>query len=101
VAAQGARCVMAGQNFFGVNVCVTPDLPRYQLPKRLDLPCGVSIEFKPEFRREINAWAREFLGTTNLLRDGEMVMTQSGEAFVNPRTYAVFKAQVSGLTSAP
>lgn len=79
--------------FMGVNVHVVPDAPRYQLPERLSLPCGVDLEWPPGFRDEFNEWARSFLGSTCLLRDGEVLMIGRTSALMNLRTYEKFKAE--------
>lgn len=84
---------MNASTFMGLRVYVAPDVPRYVLPDRLRLPCGVDIEWPPGFRDEINAWSLSFLGTVNLLPDGQVLGTP-GSVHMNPRTYAKFKSAV-------
>lgn len=72
---------MMNQSFRGIPIFVTPDVPRRQLSE--DVPVS------PEFRAEMNAWMRDFFGTTNVLEDGQVITTHYGKNFhMNPRTYA-------------
>lgn len=76
-------------NLFGMRVIVSPDIPRYTLPERLELPCGHTIEWPEGFRAEFNDWAHSFLGTTNPVPDGDvLVLGVLGKAYCNPRTFA-------------
>ena len=67
----------------GLTVVVHPDFPKFQLSE--DVPVTDA------FRAQFNVWAREFFGMTNLLEDGQASVTGS-KVFMNPRTYAFFKA---------
>lgn len=71
----------------GFRVHVIPDAPRYTLPPEL-LP---GVPWPVGFRDEFNAWARPFLGHTNLMHDGEIVCTNGSDVFMNPRTVAALK----------
>lgn len=77
----------------GVDIHVVQDAPRYLLPERLALPCGVDLEWPPGFRDEFNAWARSFLGSTCVLQDGEVQMVGLRLAMMNLRTYETLRAQ--------
>lgn len=73
-------------SIYGVQILVTPDVPKMQL--------APGDYITPEYRREIDAWLIEFFGTTNLLADGQVAGSElMGKAWMNPRTYAQFKAQ--------
>lgn len=68
----------------GIPVYIVPDTPRWQL----SADCPVT----DAYRTETNAWAREFFGTTNLLKDGQVVERTRPRAFyMNPRTAAALK----------
>lgn len=73
----------------GLMIFIQPDRPNYVLPAEV---CP-GVPWPPGFREDINAWSRDFLGTWNLLRDGE-AMTLHGEAVhMNPRTYVALMVQ--------
>lgn len=88
----------------GVKIVVSPDQPRYQFPQEWVLPCGEVLVFPDAQVVEINAWALEVCGTTNLLRDGEVFrvpypsmggifgfnigLSSQPMLMMNPRTYA-------------
>lgn len=77
-------------SILGVQVQIIPDQPRYQLPTDLLLP--------PGFREEFDAWARGYLGSTNMLRDGEVLYSGPGPKsifYLNPRTWAQMRQQLS------
>lgn len=78
-------------SILGIRVQIIPDQPRYQLPADLPLP--------PGFREELSAWAREFLGSTNMLRDGEVLCSrvEPKTIYLNPRTWAQMRNQLSSL----
>lgn len=50
----------------GFDIVESKEVPRYQLPEEL-MP---GVPWPPGFRDSINAWSREFLGTTNLVPRG-------------------------------
>lgn len=52
----------------GFNIHESPDVPRYELPAEV-MP---GVPWPPGFRDEINRWARETCGTTNLLPPGSV-----------------------------
>jgi hypothetical protein len=73
------------QKLYGFDVYVTPDTPKMQL----SLECPVS----PDVRVYINAWMREFFGTTNLIEDGAYIVQEAvRKIWTNPRTYERLKA---------
>lgn len=51
---------------YGMDIIESREVPRYELPEEL-MP---GIPWPPGFRDSINQWAREFLGTTNLVPRG-------------------------------
>jgi hypothetical protein len=69
-------------SIYGMSIQVSPDVPKYELPEEL-LP---GVPWPESFREYINEWSRDFIGTTNLLRDGEVLKTMNA-LHVNPRTY--------------
>jgi hypothetical protein len=71
---------------FGFPVYVSPDRPKIRLSE--DIP------LTKEFRDEYNQWLVDFFGLTNMLKDGEIISGVHG-IFMNPRTYANFKAKFS------
>lgn len=77
---------LANPRLFGLAVHVSPDTPRMRLAE--DCPCT------PEYRVELNAWMLEFFGTTNMLKDGEVleVSWPSQHLLMNPRTFAKLQA---------
>lgn len=72
----------------GIDVVVSPDQPKMQLGAAV---CEV---LNPAFIAEMNAWMRDFFGTTNLIPDGETVIVGGRQMFMNPRTYARLKVYV-------
>ncbi len=66
--------------FMGMRVIVNPmldDVPRMQTtPRFADL-------MPPEFTAELNAWMREFFGTTN-----DVIRLGQGAVVMGPKTYA-------------
>lgn len=73
-------------SIYGTDVVVSHDRPKYQLPEEI-MP---GVPYGAEFRKEINEWAREFLGKDNLIKDGEAVK-MGNVIFVNPRTFESIK----------
>lgn len=76
---------------YGLPIVVSPDRPKYVLPEWL-VP-GV-VPWPPGFRDEINAWSTDFLGTWNMIPDGQMItgLAAGGAIFMNPRAYAALRA---------
>jgi hypothetical protein len=73
------------QSLYGMKVVVSRDIPKMKLAD------GDYVT--PEFRQEIDAWLLEFFGVTNLLPDGQVLSMQSANSvYMNPRTFAQFKA---------
>lgn len=73
--------------FNGLKVYVQPDQPKMQLSQR------VKEVLSPEFAAETDAWMRSFFGMTNLLPDGQYLLSeQFGFVSMNPRTYEQFRA---------
>lgn len=83
--------ILAAMRSWGIEVHVTPDVPKMTLmdeliPGIVPLPSG--------FKAEVDAWMLEFFGTTNLLKDGDTIMVDpsrvgmpgSMRAHMNPRT---------------
>lgn len=70
-----------GPSLFGMKVIESPDVPRYTLPEEI-IP---GVPWPPGFRAEINAWSKEFLGTTNAL--------PRGMAYLIGNTYAVMRLE--------
>jgi hypothetical protein len=64
----------------GLNVIESPDIPRYQLPEEL-IP---GVPWDPKFRAEINRWAKEFLGTTNVIPRGTAYMLANQFVVMRP-----------------
>lgn len=72
---------MSTATIHGIQVFVTPDLPKMKL--------APGDYVTPEFRAEIDIWLLDFFGAHNLLKDGEAVgMPSTGQTWMNPRTYA-------------
>lgn len=72
--------------FNGYNVVVTRDIPK------MTLSPGDYVTL--EFRKEMDAWLLQFFGSTNLLKDGESMVTElDKKIFMNPRTYHILKKQ--------
>lgn len=65
----------------GMRVIESRDQPRYVLPEEL-MP---GVPWPPGFRDSINAWSREFLGTTNLV--------PRGHAFVLGGSHVVMRSE--------
>lgn len=85
--APGPDCDPLGiwpQRFAGIDVIASPDVPRYTLPERLRLPCGVDIEWPPGYRDGFNRWSRSFLGTTNMVNPGTVYMLAGTRAVMHP-----------------
>jgi hypothetical protein len=77
--------MMAAGCLFGMQVVISPDVPKM----RLSRDCPVS----PEFRLEMNDWMLSFFGTTNLVADGQVFKTPD-TLHMNPRTWEQLKSQV-------
>ena len=77
-------------SLLGLNIIVSPDHPKYELPREV-IP---GVPWPPGFREDINAWSLGFLGTRNLLKNGEVLAAQ-GAFYLNPRTYAQLRKQLS------
>lgn len=72
------------RTLFGLKVFIHPDRPKMKL--------APGDYVTPAFRQEIDAWLVEFFGYTNLLEDGESIVSeQMGVVFVNPRGYAALR----------
>jgi hypothetical protein len=72
--------------FNGLKVYVQPDQPRMQLGE------PVKQYLTPEQIADHNAWMRGFFGVTNMLPDGQYVLSeQFGFVSMNPRTYEQFR----------
>ena len=82
--------------FHGISVFVSPDRPKYELPAEA-IP---GVPWPEGFRDDLNRWARDYLGTWNIVKDGESLVTPTS-VFMNPRTYAVFRraAKTTGGTT--
>lgn len=71
---------------YGYRVIVTPDQPRRQLSARV---CEV---LAPAFIAETNAWMREFFGTTNMIEDGRVLISDAASTvYCNPRMFEQLK----------
>lgn len=76
--------------FRGCRVLISPDHPKMQLSE----DCPVT----PEFRKEMNAWMRDFFGVNNLIPDGQFLHCRDfaghnahgGFITMNIRTYRQF-----------
>lgn len=88
---------MMASSLLGFDIVVSPDVARYVLPAEV-LP---GVPWPPGFRDSINAWARDFCGTTNFIPDGEVMFERGRRIYVNPRTAAAmrnsFKIKNQGL----
>lgn len=88
----------------GIQVVVTPDLPRYTMPEWLLPPSNQhdGVRWDQALRQETDRWALDFLGTTNVTMDGEVLMVDPRRvgipgrptAYMNPRTWSEFKRKV-------
>ena len=65
----------------GLNIYVQEDVPKMQLSPDVMVPAA--------FRVEINAWMRKFFGYTNLLPNGQVVIS-GNYAIMNEHTYKQF-----------
>lgn len=79
-------------SFMGFRVVVSPDQPKYQLPK--------DIQVTQAFREDFDRWALGFFGTTNLVPDGQMLVIQGRELLMSPRTLGQLKTEVAGRVQA-
>lgn len=82
----------------GLDVYIQPDQPKMQLGREpCRLPDGTTFDWiKPEDRDRVNAWLRGFFGTTNIIPDGQYLLSQElGFVSMNPRTYLQFKLAAS------
>lgn len=77
---------------FELDIVVSPDRPRYELPVWL-IP-GV-LRWDPAFREDINRWALTFFRPTNIVADGQVIGGDglNGRLVMNPRTYAFYLAK--------
>lgn len=77
--------------FASLKIVVSPDRAKYVLPEWL-VP-GV-VPWPPGFRDEINAWSFGFLGTWNVIPDGQVIhgAALNGAVCMNPRTAAALRA---------
>jgi hypothetical protein len=55
-----------GRSLFGLDVVVSPDIPRYVLPAEV-MP---GVPWPAGFRDDINQWSLSFLGTLNVVPAG-------------------------------
>lgn len=69
--------------FSGMQIYVQDDLPPYRLAE--DVPVT------EEFRKEFNEWAAKFFSPKAVIPDGHINVSQE-KVYMNPRTYARFKA---------
>lgn len=76
----------AGDSIMGFRLVVSPDRPKYQLPK--------DIQVTQEFREDFDRWALGFFGTDNLLDDGQMLVIHDRELVMNPRSLEALKAEM-------
>lgn len=71
----------------GFAIILSQDSPKMQLSER------VKEVLSPEFIEETNAWMLGFFGVTNLLKDGETLVSEMlGTITMNPRTFQQLKA---------
>lgn len=75
--------------FAGMKIIESPDVPRYTLPAEV-MP---GLPWPSGFRDEINAWSRDFLGTTNMVPRGTAYMLAGGYAVMHPSDVV----KISGL----
>jgi hypothetical protein len=79
---------------FGLKVIVQPDVPRLQLGRApCRLPDGTEIEWiTPTARADTDAWLLRMFGTTNVLKDGDYLLSKEmGFVSMNPRTLVQFQ----------
>lgn len=67
---------------YGLDVVVTSDRPRYLLPDEV-IP---GVPWPKGFREEFNGWSRSYLGTWNMVPDGQ-VYEMMGRMLMNSSTY--------------
>ena len=75
--------------FDGIQIIVSPDFPRYQLP--LDVPVPDA------FRAKFNTWAREFFGVWCPVRDGEILRIGGNRMVMSERTYQKISTWIQKL----
>jgi len=75
-------------SIYGLRVYVSPDRQKHKLPDEV-IP-GV-VPWPAGFKEEMDAWLLSFFGTTNTVKDGE-VLTTPGSVHMNPRTFEKLKA---------
>jgi len=80
------------QTLYGLPVQISPDRPRYVLPKEV-MP---GVPWPAGFRAEINNWAGSFLGTWNLLDDSQAYRF-GNVMVVSPRAYEALLGQFEQL----
>lgn len=76
---------LGGADLFGLRVIEAPEHARYTLPEEV-IP---GVPWPPGFRDEINRWSRSFLGTTCVVKPGEMLMIGGGMVVARPRDVAL------------
>lgn len=74
----------------GMDIRVYPDQPKYTLPEEV---CP-GVPWPPGFRDMINTWSVDFLGTTNSIEDGKVLVLMGKMMCVNPRTYELLKKEM-------
>ena len=80
---------------FGMQVVLSPDVPRYTLPAEV-IP---GVPWPPGFREEVNAWAFWYLGTTNTLPLGTVL--KIGDDLLLMRREDLARAFDAARASAP
>lgn len=74
---------------YGFKIHVSPDYPKMQLSER------VKEVLSPACIAETNVWMLRFFGTTSLLGDGQVIVSEVGRfVTMNRRTYERFAAEV-------
>jgi hypothetical protein len=71
----------------GLRVIVSPDRPRYVLPDEV-IP---GVPWPPGFRDEINAWSASFLGTWNVVPEGQALVMGNNTVLLRAKQYAMLK----------
>lgn len=77
-----------------MSVIVAPDRPKMTLMDEV-IP-GV-VSWPPGFKEKMDAWMLSFFGTTNLLKDGEVMKMGEHSLYVNPRTFVTLKQAAARL----
>lgn len=79
---------MIPQTFLGMKIVLSPDRPRYTLPEEL-VP---GVPWPAGFREQINSWSLSYLGTVNLLPEGQVLVVGS-TITMRPDDYRRCKAE--------